>query len=93
MGNYGDISKRLDKGAYLENIAFREFLNQTQSIDKIKFWRTQDKKEVDFIAEHTDKCDFAFIMAMADEGETCRDTILEKLRPTVMLQKGICFFI
>ena len=51
------------------------------------------QKEVDFIAEHTDKCDFAFIMAMADEGETCRDTILEKLRPTVMLQKGICFFI
>jgi len=51
LSNYNEISKRMDKGAYLENIAFREFLNQTKNIDKIKFWRTQDKKEVDFIIE------------------------------------------
>jgi len=45
-------------------------------------------KEVDFIAEHTDKCDIAFIMAMPEEGEACRDYILEKLKPKVMLPMG-----
>jgi predicted AAA+ superfamily ATPase len=50
--NYNEIPKRLDKGPYLENIAFRELLNITKSVDKIKFWRTQDKKEVDFIVEN-----------------------------------------
>lgn len=52
LNNFNKISKRLDKGAYLENIAFREFLNQTHNIDRIKFWRTQDKKEVDFIIDN-----------------------------------------
>ena len=45
-------------------------------------------KEVDFIAEHAEKCDIAFIMAMPEEGETCRDYILEKLKPKVMLPMG-----
>jgi ankyrin repeat protein len=46
------------------------------------------QKEVDFIADQTDVCDFAFIMAMPDEGEACRDFILEKLKPKVMLPMG-----
>ena len=49
LGNYDKIDTRLDKGKYSENIAFREFLNRTKNIDEIKFWRTQDKKEIDFI--------------------------------------------
>ena len=46
------------------------------------------QKEVDFIAGHTDKCDLAFIMAMPDEGESCGDYILKKLKPKVMLPMG-----
>lgn len=49
LNNFDSMSKRQDKGAYLENIAFREFLGGAKSIDDIRFWRTQDKKEVDFI--------------------------------------------
>lgn len=49
LNDYSQISGRLDKGAYLENIAFREFLRETSDAGKIKFWRTQDGKEVDFI--------------------------------------------
>jgi predicted AAA+ superfamily ATPase len=49
LNDYRAIEKRTDKGAYLENIVFKKFLNQTESLDKIKFWRTQDKNEVDFI--------------------------------------------
>lgn len=49
LNDFAPPDQRHDKGAYLENIAFREFLNGVQSIDKIKFWRTQDKQEIDFI--------------------------------------------
>lgn len=49
LHNYDLIEFREDKGSYLENIVFREFLNKTGNIDKIKFWRTQDKKEIDFV--------------------------------------------
>lgn len=49
LNDYAPIEKRTDKGAYLENIVFRKILNQTKDIDKIKFWRTQDKNELDFV--------------------------------------------
>lgn len=49
LGDYSKIDSRSDKGVYLENIAFREFLRETENIGKIKFWRTQDQKEVDFV--------------------------------------------
>jgi len=52
LNNFNQISKRQDRGAYLENIAFREFLNQAHNLDSIKFWRTQDKKEIDFIVDN-----------------------------------------
>jgi len=51
LGNFNSINKRTDKGMYLENIVFREFLRTIKNINKIKFWRTQDKKEVDFVIE------------------------------------------
>lgn len=51
LNNYISIDKRQDKGSYLENIYFIEFLRKTGSTDKIKFWRTQGKNEVDFIVE------------------------------------------
>lgn len=52
LNNYNPIDSRSDKGAYLENIIFKEFLRQTKNIDEIKFWRTQDKNEVDFIVNN-----------------------------------------
>jgi len=49
LNDFSAIEKRTDKGAYLENVAFRELLKQTGDASKIKFWRTQDRKEVDFV--------------------------------------------
>lgn len=51
LNNFKSIINREDKGACLENIAFREFLKTTENVDKIKFWRTQDKKEIDFVID------------------------------------------
>lgn len=49
LGDFSALDKRSDKGAYLENLIFTEFLKRGDSLDSIKYWRTQDKKEVDFI--------------------------------------------
>lgn len=49
LNDFGKITGRPDKGAYLENIFFRELLRKEGSADNIKFWRTQDKREVDFV--------------------------------------------
>lgn len=49
LNDYSFIDKRHDKGNYFENICFIEFLRKAGSANNIKFWRTQDKKEVDFI--------------------------------------------
>lgn len=50
VDDFNLLGRRRDKGAFLENIAFRELSIQAGSPEKIKFWRTQDKNEVDFIA-------------------------------------------
>lgn len=49
LNNFNEMRSRSDRGPYLENIAFREFLRQKGKTDGIKYWRTQDKKEIDFI--------------------------------------------
>lgn len=49
LDDYSFLKNRTDKGAYLENIAFREFLKEIKDASKIKFWRTQNQKEVDFV--------------------------------------------
>lgn len=49
LSDFSSLDKRPDKGAYLENLIFTEFLKRGDNLDSIKYWRTQDKKEVDFI--------------------------------------------
>jgi uncharacterized protein len=50
LGGFNRLEKRHDKGSYLENTVFLELLRQSGgNADKVKFWRTQDGKEVDFI--------------------------------------------
>jgi len=46
LKNFDNINIRADKGFFLENIVFRELILQQTDL---KFWRTQNKNEVDFI--------------------------------------------
>ena len=50
LGNFDAANKRNDAGALAENVFFRELLRTVGSVDKIKFWRTQDGREVDFVS-------------------------------------------
>lgn len=54
LNNFESFELRLDKWELLENLVFRNLLNNFSNFD-IKFWRTQNKNEVDFIIEKTKK--------------------------------------
>lgn len=47
--NFNQFEVRSDKGQLLENAVFRQFLEKYDA-SEIKFWRTIDQKEIDFIA-------------------------------------------
>lgn len=55
---FAPIEQRADKGALLENYAFRKLLEK-QEPDQVKFWRTADGNEVDFVVETSFKKGFA----------------------------------
>lgn len=48
INNFESFDERLDKWALLENLIFKN-LTKTHKTDDIRFWRTQNKNEVDFI--------------------------------------------
>lgn len=48
INNFENLEQRLDKWAIIENLVFKNLLSNYK-IDNIKFWRTQNKNEIDFI--------------------------------------------
>lgn len=58
LNNFTSIDDRVDKGQLLENFIFNE-LRQTIEQDDIKYWRTADGNEVDFVIEKSIDTGFA----------------------------------
>lgn len=54
INNFENIEIRLDKWALIENLVFKNLLTK-YDFEDIKFWRTQNKNEVDFIIEEENK--------------------------------------
>ncbi len=54
LNNFELIDIRLDKWELLENLVFKNLLTK-YNFDEIKFWRTQNKNEVDFVIEQDKK--------------------------------------
>lgn len=48
--NFDSLELRSDKGSLWENLVFKMFLDRFAP-DKIKFWHTQNKNEIDFIID------------------------------------------
>lgn len=53
-GNFEPLEQRVDIWALLENLVYKNLLTH-YTFDSIKFWRTQNKNEVDFVLEDTKK--------------------------------------
>ena len=59
LNNFSNIEDRLDRDGYFENLCFL-LLRQRENIKSLKFWRSQNKQEVDFIINETDALDTRF---------------------------------
>jgi len=59
VSNFDNIEIREDKGMLLENIFFREVLFK-EKLDNIKYWRTINKNEVDFIINEKEAFEIKF---------------------------------
>ncbi|MDZ7332696.1 MAG: ATP-binding protein [candidate division KSB1 bacterium] len=55
VDNFNNIDLRTDKGALVENFVFQEMNKQLPFNTTIKFWRTQNMAEVDFVLSRSDK--------------------------------------
>ncbi len=52
INRFFPIEQREDKGQLLENYVFKR-LSEKYNIDDLKFWRTTDNKEIDFVVNST----------------------------------------
>jgi len=59
LNNYSSIAIRKDKGALFENYIFLILKSQFH-LDNIKYWRTQNQQEVDFIVQNGSGEQFAY---------------------------------
>lgn len=50
-GKFGNLANEQDLGFVFQNFIFNELRNKIQGNTEIKFWRTSDKAEVDFIID------------------------------------------
>jgi predicted AAA+ superfamily ATPase len=48
INNFNPLSQRVDKGAIVENFVFSQLSKENDLSQKISFWRSQAKNEVDF---------------------------------------------
>ncbi|NIA29417.1 MAG: AAA family ATPase [Actinobacteria bacterium] len=55
VDNFNPIGNRTDKGALVENFVYQEMKKQKNPSTLIKFWRTQNMAEIDFILTKADK--------------------------------------
>jgi len=53
--NFNELDLRSDRGQLLENAVFSSLNKRKSVIQNLYFWRTQDKKEVDFVFEEADR--------------------------------------
>jgi hypothetical protein len=51
LNNLAPLGTRQDQGTLLENYVYLCLRNQADE-DRVKYWRTQNKQEVDFIVQH-----------------------------------------
>ena len=50
LGNFEPFALRIDRGGLLENVFYRQLLNSVSHHD-IRYWRTQNGNEVDFVVQ------------------------------------------
>ena len=83
---FAPIEQRADKGVLLENYVFRKLLEK-QEPDQIKFWRTANGNEVDFVVETSFQKGYAVEVKFQDnESKLSKYKIFTEAYPDFPLQ-------
>lgn len=68
LGSFQNIEFRSDKGEYLENVFFKEFLFK-EKINNIKYWRTINQNEVDFVINEEKAFEIKFSISLIKQSK------------------------
>lgn len=71
LNYFEPLEQRVDKGQLLENLVYR-LLSDQYDFDNIKFWRTADGNEVDFIVQQNFKSSLAIEVKFQQDVRTIR---------------------
>ena len=66
LNNFSAIGERADRGELLENYVYLR-LKQAAGEEMVKYWRTQNRQEVDFVVRHDDGTASAFEVKWGEE--------------------------
>ncbi len=55
FGGFGPSERRADRGALWENGVFGELLKELDLLDEVRFWRSKNGAEVDFVVRRQDR--------------------------------------
>lgn len=81
VNNFAETEIRIDKGQVLENYVFLR-LNELYRQEEVRFWRTADQKEVDFLVSDSFEKNIAFEVKFNASGiKTSKYKIFKKTYP------------
>jgi len=87
-GGFASFDERGDRGALLENLVFTELAKLAGPLDELRFWRTKNGAEVDFVLRRGDRLIAVEVKASAMKRPTipraCR-SFSQAYRPDLLL--------
>jgi uncharacterized protein len=83
LENFGKFDLKIDKGEILENLIFRR-LSEKYPINQLKFWRTTEGNEVDFVVDENQGTSQAFEVKFSEtEIKTKKYAMFQQAYPEV----------
>ncbi|MCF6241124.1 MAG: ATP-binding protein [Bacteroidales bacterium] len=93
-GKFGNLANEQDLGFVFQNFIFNELRNKIQGNTEIKFWRTSDKAEVDFIIDkitETIPIEIKFKHLKKDTVPRSLRSYIQKYKPKIALIVNLSF--
>jgi predicted AAA+ superfamily ATPase len=86
FGGFDDPDRRSDRGALWENAVYAELLKRTHLLDEIRFWRSKNRAEVDFVVRRRKR----LVAVEAKAGTLPRPTVTRAARSFLEAYRPVC---
>jgi len=87
FGGFQAVGGRADRGALWENAVFSELLKRQSLLDEVRFWRTKNGAEVDFVVRRQDR----LVALEVKAGALARPSLSRAARSFITAYKPECF--